>query len=172
MTTALRLFVSISLAAAATSSFGACVVSPLHDELHSAATDPISISTYATAAGAEITIECGKPSHNTAWVHVGTLTASTSATTIGGESVYAARGDITLPVSCWDTGWAGATYTTYMQFKQNDDAMFVYDEAGFNCLIDGISVGDGAITTGYECALVNPYTGEKQHYIALRANSF
>ncbi len=130
------------------------------------------ISTYATTAGAEITIECGKPAHNVSWLHAGTFTASTSATTIAGESVYPANGYITLPTSCWDAGWAGATYTTYMQFKQNDAFMFVYDEAGIDCLADGLTAGDGPITAGYECALVSPYTGQKQRYISVGTNSF
>jgi len=128
-----------------------CVYGPFYDDTINSTTSSVTFNVYATKPGAVMTAECAN--HYSPFSQFGSKVASTTPSTLAGESIYAAPLQKVIPASCWDHGFGKpVTWLRFFQKKDGDTlAVQVFNADGPSCVADHIADGEGWLTAGWAC---------------------
>lgn len=129
-----------------------CVYGPFYDDEIASTTTQVTFNMFALNPGATVTAECAN--HYSGFTQFGSKVASTTATTINGESIYSAQLKKVIPASCWDYGFGKPV--TYLRFREQMSSgpknLMVFDDEGVDCINDEFDDDHGPITAGLNCA--------------------
>lgn len=130
-----------------------CVFGPFYDDEIPSTTTQVTFSMFALNPGATVTAECAN--HYSGFSQFGSKVASTSPTTVHGESVYSAQLKKVIPASCWDYGFGKPL--TFLRFKEQMSSgpktlLIFHKDDGPECISDEFAAGHGPITAGMNCA--------------------
>jgi hypothetical protein len=142
----------VLFATAATLTASGCVFGPFYDDEIASTTTQVTFSLYALNPGATVTADCA--THYSGFSQFGSKVASTTPTTINGESIYSAQLKKVIPASCWDYGFGKPV--TYLRFREHMPSgpkkLFIFDQDGPECISNELEDGKGATTAGFNCA--------------------
>lgn len=138
----------------------ACVTGPHNDDW----VDPYAVdfAGYAEHAGDSVDIQA-YDKHTNTWVTVRTVTASSSPTNYGGETLYgwtAQNTNTWVSSACiWGDGaWsncpipAGSAYATFRVRESGGRIYTTFEDDGIGCVVDKVNSGDSWLGAGAACA--------------------
>lgn len=146
----------------------ACVVAPT-DWDRIAPHEPIALSGYASLAGTTVRVQA-KNQRTGAWDVVASFVASSTPTTLGGDTLYGWSGSLLFtqvntadPWRCYFSIPGSnpcqvplPAADAQLRVLQGDGtALTTFDEAGLDCVVDKLSEGKGWLVSGYECRDAN-----------------
>jgi len=138
----------------------ACVTGPYNDQWVDP--DEVDFAGYAEGAGDTVDIQAFDK-HTSEWVTIRTVTASTTPTNYGGETLYswsASNTDTGVSGYCiWGDGaWsncpipAGSAYATFRVRESGGRIYTTFDDGGVSCVIDEVTDGENWFTAGSVCS--------------------
>ena len=129
-----------------------CVFGPYYDDEIASTTTQVTFNLYALNPGATVTAECA--THYSGFSQFGSKVATTTPTTIYGESIYSAQLKKVIPPSCWDYGFGKPL--TFLRFREQMSSgpknLYIFDQDGAECIGDEFEDEHGPITAGLNCA--------------------
>ena len=128
-----------------------CVYGPFYDDTIATKSTTVTFNLYATKPAALMTAECAN--HYTPFTEFGSQIASTTPSTVAGESIYSAQLKTVIPASCWDDGFGKpVTWLRFFQKKDGDSfAVQVFNQNGPECISEHVADGEGWLTAGWAC---------------------
>ena len=141
-----------------------CVVSPT-DQQRIKPSDPLALSGYASIAGTTLRVQA-KNQRTGAWDVVATFTATTTPTTIAGDTLYAWNGSLIFtqvntadPWRCYFSIPGSnpcqvpePAANAQIRVLQGDGSVLTtFDDGGLTCVIGKLNEGKTWLTAGYEC---------------------
>lgn len=154
----------ISFAALCFSLLASCVVSPT-DQQRIKPWDPISMSGYTSLAGSTVRVQA-KNQRTGAWDQIASFTATTTPTTIAGDTLYAWSGSLTFTQINAPDPWRcyfaipgtnpcqvpEPAADAQLRVLQSDGTVLTtFDDTGISCVFDKLSLGSSWLSAGYEC---------------------
>lgn len=146
----------------------ACVVAPTDwDRIQPS--EPIAMTGYASLAGTAVRVQA-KNQRTGAWDVVATYTASSTPTTINGDTLYGWSGSLTFTqvnnADPWRCYFAipgsnpcqvplPAADAQLRVLQGDGSALTTFDEDGLDCVIDKVGQGEGWLAAGYACRDAN-----------------
>ena len=144
----------------------ACVVTPYNHE-YTSPFDPISFEGFAQEPGAELQVQAFNKLSET-WLTIATATASTTPTTITGESLYGWQTSVRFEdLPDWECFWGhdspsipslacsippGSANARVRVWEDSGHYLVTFDEDGIDCVMDKmVTEGHTWMQAGWEC---------------------
>lgn len=150
---------SAVLLVGAAAALSACVTTPYNDEWVDASA--VDFSGYAQDPGATIEISGFDKQTNTWVVLDETITASSTPTNYGGETLYRWTASDLNTIATGDCFWgegaacyvpAGSANARFRVKEVGGRTLVTFDQGGTSCVLDEVSAGAGWFAAGLNCA--------------------